>query len=133
VVHAAGTLANQLITETDPEAFNSIIAPKIIGALALHEAFPPQSLEFMVFFSSCGQLLGFPGQGAYASGNAFLDGLATRRRGLGDNTISMMWTSWRGLGMAASTKYIDAELHARGITDVTKDEAFLAWEQIFRP
>lgn len=33
--------------------------------------------------------------------------------------------------MAASTKYMDAELHVRGITDVTKDEAFQAWEQIF--
>lgn len=33
--------------------------------------------------------------------------------------------------MAASTKYIDAELHARGITDVTKEEAFRAWTNIF--
>lgn len=108
-----------------------MIEPKIRGALALHEAFPPGQLDFMALFSSCGQLLGFPGQASYASGNAFLDALATHRRNLGDNTVSMMWTSWRGLGMAASTRYIDAELHARGITDITKDEAFAAWEQIF--
>jgi len=132
VVHAAGTLANQMITETTPEAFNSVIAPKITGAMALHEAFPPMTLDFMALFSSCGQLLGFPGQASYASGNAFLDALATHRRNLGDNTTSMMWTSWRGLGMAASTKYIDAELHARGITDVPRDDAFMAWEQIFK-
>ncbi|MCJ1263394.1 hypothetical protein MMC22_003264 [Lobaria immixta] len=44
----------------------------------------------------------------------------------------MLWTSWRGLGMAASTRYIDAELNARGVTDVTRDNAFLAWEQIFK-
>ncbi len=131
VVHAAGTLLNQTVTEATPEAFNSVIAPKIIGAMALHQLFPPTTLDFMVLFSSCGQLLGFPGQASYASGNAFLDALATHRRSLGDNTVSIMWTSWRGLGMAASTAYIDAELHARGITDVTKDEAFRAWEQIF--
>ena len=132
VVHTAGTLANRMITESTPEAFNFVIAPKILGALALHKAFPPKTLDFMALFSSCGQLLGFPGQASYASGNAFLDTLATHRRNQGDNIISMLWTSWRGLGMAASTKYIDAELHARGITDVTRDDAFVAWEQILK-
>ena len=132
VVHAAGTLANQTVTETTASAFHEVIAPKILGAIALHSAFPPKRLDFMVFFSSCGQLLGFPGQASYASGNAFLDTLASQRRALGDNTTSILWTSWRGLGMAASTRFIDAELHARGITDVTRDEAFLAWERISR-
>lgn len=131
VVHAAGTLANETVMETTTGRFNSVIAPKIIGAMALNETFPPKTLDFMVLFSSCGQLLGFPGQASYASGNAFLDVLATHRRALGDNTVSMLWTSWRGLGMAASTRYIDAELKARGVMDVTRDDAFLAWEQIF--
>ena len=131
VVHAAGVLANQLVLEVDQGAFNSVIKPKVQGALALHKAFPPGTLDFLVLFSSCGQLLGFTGQASYASGNAFLDTLATHRRNLGDNTVSMMWTSWRGLGMAASTRYIDAELHARGIADVTREEAFSAWDYIF--
>ena len=91
VVHAAGTLANQRIAETTPEAFNFVIAPKIVGALALHKAFPPKTLDFMALFSSCGQLLGFPGSASYASGNAFLDTLATHRRNQGDNTVSMLW------------------------------------------
>ena len=131
VVHAAGTLANQLVMETTTETFNSVIAPKIMGAMALHKAFPPKTLDFMVLFSSCGQILGFPGQASYASGNAFLDTLASQRRAEADNTFSILWTSWRGLGMAASTRYIDIELHARGITDVTSHDAFLAWERIF--
>jgi len=130
VIHAAGVLDNQLVMETTQDGFERVITPKIIGAMALHELFPPKSLDFFVLFSSCGQLLGFPGQASYASGNAFLDCLATHRRHLGDNSVSMMWTSWRSLGMAASTEYIDAELHARGITDVTRDEAFHAWDQI---
>ncbi|KAL8794650.1 MAG: hypothetical protein Q9195_002846 [Heterodermia aff. obscurata] len=131
VVHAAGVLANQLVLEVDQEAFNSVIKPKVHGALALHKAFPPGTLDFMALFSSCGQLLGFTGQASYASGNAFLDTLATHRRNLGDNTVSMMWTSWRGLGMASSTRFIDAELHARGIADITSEEAFSAWDYIF--
>ena len=130
VVHAAGTIANQLVMETTMDTFKSVTAPKIMGAMALDEAFPPKTLDFMVLFSSCGQILGFPGQASYASGNAFLDTLALQRRAQGDNTISILWTSWRGLGMAASTRYIDTELHARGITDVTSHDAFLALERI---
>jgi 6-methylsalicylic acid synthase len=130
VVHAAGVLRDQLIEEITTEAFNSVLAPKILGALHLDKLFTPGSLDFFVLFSSCGQLLGFPGQASYASGNAFLDAFAAQRRKQGDNSISMMWTSWRGLGMAASTEYINAELTARGITDITTEEAFLAWNKI---
>ena len=127
VVHAAGVLEDQLILESTRESFDRVLAPKVTGSMTLHEAFPVGTLDFMVFFSSCGQLFGFPGQGSYASGNAFLDTLASHRRDQGDNCVAFQWTSWRGMGMAASTDFINAELEFKGITDVTKDEAFRAW------
>ncbi|KFA62237.1 hypothetical protein S40285_06876 [Stachybotrys chlorohalonatus IBT 40285] len=132
VVHAAGTLVDQLVLETTAEGFASVLKPKVSGALALHAAFPPGTLDWMVLFSSCGQLFGFPGQSSYASGNAFLDALATHRRRAkdGDNTVAFQWTSWRGLGMAASTDFINAELQSKGITDITVEEAFRAWEHL---
>jgi 6-methylsalicylic acid synthase len=130
VVHAAGVLNNQLLEEITTEAFNEVLAPKIQGALNLDTLFPPGNLDFFLLFSSCGQLFSFPGQASYASGNAFLDMLATQRRLRGDNSVSMLWTSWRRLGMATSTEYINAELTARGITNVTTDEAFMAWARI---
>ncbi|KAF6823072.1 type I polyketide synthase [Colletotrichum plurivorum] len=134
VVHAAGTLANELVMETTPEAFHNVLHPKVSGALALHRAFPPGTLDWMVLFSSCGQLFGFPGQSSYASGNAFLDALATHRRRsqTGDTTLAAQWTSWRGLGMAASTDFINAELRSKGITDITIEEGFRAWEHLGR-
>lgn len=130
VVHAAGVLEDQLVLETTVDSFHRVLSPKIAGALALHSMFPPGSLDFFVLFSSCGQLFGFPGQSSYASGNAFLDTLATHRRNQGDNALAFQWTSWRGLGMAASTDFINAELESKGITDVTRDEAFRAWEHV---
>lgn len=130
VVHAAGVLEDQLILESTRESFDRVLAPKVTGSMTLHESFPVGTLDFMVFFSSCGQLFGFPGQGSYASGNAFLDTLASHRREQGDNCIAFQWTSWRGMGMAASTDFINAELESKGITDVTKDEAFRAWEHL---
>ncbi|KAF2135653.1 uncharacterized protein K452DRAFT_293051 [Aplosporella prunicola CBS 121167] len=132
VVHAAGTLEDQLILETTGDSFSRVLAPKVAGALALHAAFPPATLDWLVLFSSCGQLFGFPGQGSYASGNAFLDALATARRAQGDRAVAVQWTSWRGLGMAASTDFINAELESKGITDMTVDEAFRAWEHLGR-
>lgn len=127
VVHAAGVLENELLLESTEAAFAKVLAPKIKGGLVLHEAFPPKTLDFFVLFSSCGQLFGFPGQGSYGSGNAFLDTLAQHRRQQGDNSVAIQWTSWRGMGMGASTDFINAELEGKGITDVTRDEAFRAW------
>ncbi|KAJ5169311.1 Acyl transferase/acyl hydrolase/lysophospholipase [Penicillium coprophilum] len=130
VVHAAGVLDNELVMQTTRDAFSRVLAPKIAGALALHEVFPPKSVDFFVMFSSCGNLVGFTGQASYGSGNAFLDTLATHRARLGDSAVSFQWTSWRGLGMGASTDFINAELESKGITDVTRDEAFAAWQHL---
>lgn len=130
VVHAAGVLDEELVLATTRDAFARVLGPKVAGALTLHEAFPPGELDFFVLLSSCGQLFGFPGQSSYTSGNAFLDGLAIHRRILGDNAIPLTWTSWRGAGMASSTELILAELEGRGITDITAEDAFRAWEYI---
>ncbi|OLF05828.1 beta-ketoacyl synthase [Actinophytocola xinjiangensis] len=124
VVHAAGVLDNRLAGEVDHASLERVLAPKAGGALVLHELFPPGSLEFLVLFSSAGQLLGLPGQTSYAAANAVLDGLA-RHRG---DALSLAWTSWRGLGMSTSSAAIDAELAARGTGDITAEEAFRAWE-----
>jgi 6-methylsalicylic acid synthase len=127
VVHAAGVIEDQLVMQTDSETFARVLKPKVAGSLALHSCFPPKTLDFFVLFSSCGQLFGFPGQASYASANAFLDTMATHRRNQGDNAISFQWTSWRGMGMAASTDFISAELESKGISDISTTEAFQSW------
>lgn len=132
VIHAAGVIENELVLCTTKEGFNRVVAPKITGAILLHRLFEPKALDFMIFFSSCGQLFGFPGQASYATGNSFLDALATHRRNQGDNTVSMQWSSWRGMGMSTSSDFIDAELASKGITDITRDEAFQALSEVLR-
>ncbi|CAI7595643.1 unnamed protein product [Penicillium bialowiezense] len=128
VVHAAGVLDNELVTQTTRGAFSRVLAPKVTGGLVLNEVFPAGTTDFFVLFSSCGQLVGFTGQSSYGAGNAFLDTLATHRRQQGDrHAVAIQWTSWRGLGMGASTDFINAELESKGITDVSADEAFGAW------
>ncbi|MER5337034.1 type I polyketide synthase [Micromonospora sp. NPDC002717] len=133
VVHAAGVIDNRTVGALDEASLRHVLRPKVAGALALHDIFPPGSVDFFVLFSSAGQLLGLPGQASYAAGNAFLDGLARHRRAAGDSgTRSIAWTSWRGLGMSTSSEVIDAELAARGTADISAAEAFASWELVER-
>ncbi|GKQ38780.1 type I polyketide synthase [Streptomyces sp. A012304] len=132
VVHAAGVLADQFVDRLDADALAAVMRPKAGGALTLHRLFPPGTLDFLVHFSSCGQYLGLTGQAAYASANAFLDAMAAHDHTLGAvGSMSLAWTSWRGMGMAANAA-VDAELRAHGVGDITAPEAFGAWEQAGR-
>ncbi|KEY69314.1 hypothetical protein S7711_01764 [Stachybotrys chartarum IBT 7711] len=130
VIHAAGVLEDSLLMDTTRESFAHVLAPKIRGALTLHEAFPPNSVDFFVLYSSIGQLVGTAGQASYGSGNAFLDSLATHRRAQGDNAVALQFTAWRGLGMATSTEFLTVELQSKGITDISSEEAFRAWTHL---
>jgi 6-methylsalicylic acid synthase len=134
IVHAAGVLDNRMAGSVDPGSLKSVLAPKVAGAWVLHQLFPPGSLDFLVLFSSCGQLLGLPGQASYGTANAWLDALATHRGNTmpgNTDTVSLGWTSWRGKGMAVNTA-VDAELHARGAADISAPEAFGAWDLAHR-
>ncbi|MFI0229822.1 type I polyketide synthase [Streptomyces sp. NPDC017086] len=129
VVHAAGVVADALVDHVDRAGLHQAMAPKMLGAMNLHRMFPPGTLDFMVFFSSCGQLARLTGQASYAAANSFLDGLAAYRGAQGaTETVSLAWTSWRGAGMAettAGTTTIEAE--SRGLGSISIAEAFRAW------
>ncbi|KAF7858490.1 hypothetical protein EAF04_009090 [Stromatinia cepivora] len=133
VVHAAGIAGYNTIERCTPSDVAEILAPKVIGSLNLDALFPPGTLDFFISTSSVGQLVGFSGQLAYAPANAFLDGLAAQRRSLGDNSMSILWTCWRGVGLMAesksATRMITKGMQARGIGEISKDEAFEAWDR----
>ncbi|WP_152552138.1 type I polyketide synthase [Actinokineospora spheciospongiae] len=131
VVHAAGAVLSGAAADLTRAELDAVLAPKVAGSLVLHRVFPPGTLDFLVLFSSAGQLLRLPGQAAYSAANAFLDGLARHRRSLGDrDAVALAWTSWRGLGMAASAAAVDAELAARGTDAVSAEEALRAWSRV---
>ena len=130
VVHAAGVLDSQMVHATSRESLAAVLAPKVAGTLVLDRLFPVGSLDFLVLFSSIGLQLGLPGQASYASANSFLDAFARHRAGAGDgvsDTVSLAWTSWRAMGMAANA-VVDAELADRGVGDVAVGDALRAWE-----
>jgi myxalamid-type polyketide synthase MxaB len=101
VVHAAGVLDDCSLLEADRERFARVLAPKVEGAWQLHLQTRSLPLDWFVCFSSVSALVGTPGQGAYAAGNAFLDALAHHRRAQGLPALSVNWGPWAGAGMAA--------------------------------
>ena len=132
VIHAAGVEAGALLVNTTTSDFETAMHPKVDGTLTLHEVFPPEQLDWMVLFSSCGYLAGFPGQGAYACANSFLDVMARHRRRLGDRTVSIAWTAWRGLGMGSTSGFVAAQLDALGMGTIGADEAIHALDLAMR-
>ncbi|MBA3470568.1 MAG: KR domain-containing protein, partial [Herpetosiphonaceae bacterium] len=102
VIHTAGTIEDKLIRQLDEQSLATVMRPKVIGGWALHTIFASLPLDFFVLFSSMGSLLGTPGQGNYASANAFLDGLAAYRHAQGLPATTINWSTWAGLGFAAS-------------------------------
>lgn len=132
VVHAAGVEAGALLVNTTDEELAAAMHPKVDGTLTLHEMFPPEQLDWMVLFSSCGYLAGFPGQGAYACANSFLDVMARHRHRLGDRTVAIGWTAWRGLGMGSTSGFVAAQLDALGMDTIGADDAMRALDLAMR-
>ncbi|MGE2834988.1 beta-ketoacyl synthase N-terminal-like domain-containing protein [Mycobacterium sp. SMC-4] len=132
VVHAAGVEAGALLVNTTSEDLRAAMRPKVDGAVMLDALFPPGQLDWMILYSSCGYLAGFPGQGAYACANAYLDAFARHRTARGDRTVSVAWTAWRGMGMGSDSGYIAAQLEALGMATVGADDAMRALDVAMR-
>lgn len=129
VIHAAGVLKDNMLVNQTREQFETVMAPKVAGAWNLHRATLDAPLDFFVLFSSIAAVLGSPGQGNYAAGNAFLDALAYYRRGLGLPAISLDWGPWADSGMAAAASNRGQRLDMRGIRSISPATglAVLGW------
>lgn len=107
VIHSAGILRDQLLQNIDFETYNLVLRPKINGAWNLHQLLRNTPLDFFILFSSAATLMGLMGQTSYASGNAFMDGLAHYRRAQGLPALSINWGPWAEVGMASKLNMFD--------------------------
>ncbi|WP_410641657.1 type I polyketide synthase [Amycolatopsis sp. lyj-346] len=103
VVHTAGVSQLTSIVETSADEYAGVVTAKVAGAANLDTVFGDTPLDAFVLFSSLAAVWGSGGQGAYAAGNAYLDGLAQYRRSRGRTATSIAWGAWGGGGMARGT------------------------------
>jgi phthiocerol/phenolphthiocerol synthesis type-I polyketide synthase C len=131
VVHAAGVLDDGVTLQLTTERFERVMAPKVLGALHLHQLTLKHALDFFVMFSSAASVLGNPGQGNYASANEFMDALAHRRREQRLPALSINWGPWHEAGLAATPDRA-ARLASRGLGSLTDAAGIATLDRLMR-
>jgi NADPH:quinone reductase-like Zn-dependent oxidoreductase/acyl carrier protein/NADP-dependent 3-hydroxy acid dehydrogenase YdfG len=131
IVHAAMVIEDALLRDMERGQLHRVLAPKICGALQLHEATRERQLDFFILYSSATTLFGNPGQAAYVAANMALEALATERRALGLPATCI------GLGPIADAGYLarnerlrEALVGRMGGAALRSNDALLALETL---
>ncbi|MGI5489564.1 SDR family NAD(P)-dependent oxidoreductase [Microtetraspora malaysiensis] len=104
LVHAAGLPGGGMAQIKEREAAEAVLRPKVLGTLALQEAFGDLELEAVVLCSSITAVAGGFGQIDYCAANNFLDAHAGAGRGWNAaQLVSVNWGRWLEVGMAVET------------------------------
>src|SRR5262249_41466669 len=96
VVHGAGVIEDKLVGDKTPASFERVVRPKVAGALPLIETLQPETLKFLVFFSSVSARYGNRGQCDYAAANEILNKLALWLNSRWPSrVVSINWGPWQ--------------------------------------
>jgi acyl transferase domain-containing protein len=124
VLHAAAVVEDAILTNITDELVERDWAPKVYGALNLHQATASQPLDWFCGFSSAAALVGSPGQGAYAAANSWLDAFMYWRRAQGLPGSTIAWGAWGEIGLGTAL--------AEGDAAILPDEGAYAFESVLR-
>ncbi|SFS42465.1 PfaD family polyunsaturated fatty acid/polyketide biosynthesis protein [Marininema halotolerans] len=101
VIHAAGVLGKQVLSEKTKAEYHQVLDPKIQGTQIVDALLAEEALDFFCLFSSSSAILGDFGSGDYAMGNCFLTAFANERNekcASGERrgkTVAVQWPLWR--------------------------------------
>lgn len=98
VLHGAGVIDDRMMREKSPESFDMVFETKVIPAMVLSEKLRPETLKFLVFFSSIAGRFGNAGQSDYSAANEVVNKLAD---GLSQiwphvHAVAINWGPWDG-------------------------------------
>jgi polyketide synthase PksL len=138
VLHAAGVNRDAFILKKTREQMESVLAPKVYGAINLDLATRDERLDFFVLFSSVAGVLGNVGQSDYAYANRFLDAFAETRESLTSSrqrsgrTLTIDWPLWEEGGMTISPADIARLETHTGICPLPAPDGIRYWEDFLR-
>lgn len=123
-VHAAMVLDDGILSNLDAERFQRVLAPKVLGAVHLDRLLRGETLRYFVLFSSVTTLIGNPGQANYVAANAYMEGLARRRRQKGLPALAIGWGPITDVGVVARSERLQEGLQRlTGVTGMRAREA----------
>ncbi|AIK95637.1 hypothetical protein ID47_01080 [Candidatus Paracaedibacter acanthamoebae] len=105
IIHSAGVIRDSSILKKKKEDAEKVLDPKLQGTFYLDELTQFYDLDFFVLFSSVSSVIGNSGQCDYAFANGFMDGFASYRNQLFQEskrygkTIVINWPLWEEGGM----------------------------------
>ena len=131
VVHAAMVIEDALLRDMDAGQLHRVLAPKILGALHLHEATRERELDFFILYSSATTLFGNPGQAAYVAANMALEALAAERRALGLPATCVGWGPIADVGyLSRNERVLEALVGRMGGAALKSEDALHALEPL---
>jgi phthiocerol/phenolphthiocerol synthesis type-I polyketide synthase C len=131
VVHAAMVIEDALLRDMDRGQLHRVLAPKMLGALNLHEATRAHALDFFVLYSSATTLFGNPGQAAYVAANLGVEALAHERRSQGLPVTCVGWGPIADAGyLARNERVLSALVGRMGGEALKSDDLLTALERL---
>jgi NADPH:quinone reductase-like Zn-dependent oxidoreductase/acyl carrier protein len=113
VFHVAMVIDDGLARDLDRGRIEAVLRPKVAGAHNLDRLTRRFDLDCFVLFSSATVLVGNPGQANYVAANAYLEGLAQRRRAEGLPALAVSWGAIGDVGYLARNAAVNRALSQR--------------------
>ncbi len=131
IVHAAGVIQANKVSDVTAEEFLSILRPKMEGTWNLHKLSRNLDLDAFLLFSSASTLIGLSGQGSYVSANMFVDQFAHYRRKMGLPATSINWGVIKNVGMVADDDELLRYAEAEGFIPFNIEDGVAILEKIY--
>jgi hypothetical protein len=120
VIHGAGVIEDRKITDKTPESWQRVVAPKVLGTLALAAALDAAPPAFLALFASVAGRYGNSGQTDYAVANEAMNRLAAQlnARWPGCRAVAVNWGPWEGTrhGAGMVSDAVRLKFEAQGVT-----------------
>ena len=114
VIHGAGIIEDKLVRDKTLESFDRVLGTKAMSAFVLSRHLKPESLRFVVFFSSVAGRFGNRGQADYAAANEVVSKLAiVLQKQWKTRVAAIAWAPWDKLGMVSPE--LKREFARRGV------------------
>ena len=126
IMHASGTLADNLVPRQSMQGIRTVTAAKVDPALRLISQSGAHAVGAHFGFSSIAALLGAAGQANYAGANAALDAMLVQQAGMGVSGCSLQWGAWGAVGMAAQDASIGMRLARGGVALIAPTQGLAA-------